>query len=97
MWKMDVVEGLIHGRDGIVRAVTLQNKNGFTNRPISKLYPINVNEHQLQVQLGPNRAAKRKAMEKISINVISNELYYVLCSFSKCFCNYHSGARSVMN
>ena len=40
MWKIAVVNDLITGRDGIVRAATLCTANGITNRPICKSYPL---------------------------------------------------------
>ena len=39
-WKLGIVQNLITGRDGHVRAVNLQTSNGITNRPITKLYPL---------------------------------------------------------
>ena len=42
-WKMGVVEDYITGRDRIVRAVTLRTATGLTNRPISRLYPLELN------------------------------------------------------
>ncbi|XP_032226844.1 uncharacterized protein LOC116610192 [Nematostella vectensis] len=41
-WKLGVVEDLIRGADGCVRAVTLKTAKGHTNRPISKLYPLEI-------------------------------------------------------
>ena len=38
-WKMAVIEQLIRGNDGNVRAATIRYNGGRTNRPISKLYP----------------------------------------------------------
>jgi len=45
-WKMAIVEDLIFGRDGLVRAraAHIRTANGITSRPIPKLYPIEVNE-----------------------------------------------------
>ncbi len=41
-WKLAVVESLIRGRDGYVRAANIRTKSGRTNRPITKLYPLEV-------------------------------------------------------
>ena len=41
-WKMAVIKGLIKGNDGYVRAAEVRTKNGRTNRPISKLYPLEI-------------------------------------------------------
>jgi hypothetical protein len=37
---MAVIESLIRGKDGLVRAVNLRTSKGKTNRPITKLYPL---------------------------------------------------------
>ena len=39
-WKMGIVEDLMTRGDGIVRAVTLRTASGLTNRPVTKLYPL---------------------------------------------------------
>ena len=41
-WKMAVVEELITGGDGLVRAANIRTCNGKTNRPIVKLYPLEI-------------------------------------------------------
>lgn len=44
-WKLGVIEDLYRGKDGQVRAVGLRTQTGYTNRAISKLYPIEVTEN----------------------------------------------------
>ena len=39
-WKMAVVEQLIQGKDGYTRAANIRYNGGRTNRPIAKLYPL---------------------------------------------------------
>ena len=39
-WKLAVIEDLVIGRDGLTRAVTIRTANGTTNRPITRLYPL---------------------------------------------------------
>ena len=39
-WNLAVVEELITGRDGSVRAAKVKTKHGLSTRPIVKLYPI---------------------------------------------------------
>jgi len=46
-WKMAVVESLVTGGDGLVRSVSIQTKNGITNRPVSKLYPLELSEENV--------------------------------------------------
>jgi hypothetical protein len=42
VWKLTVIEELIRGNDGLVRAASIRTKNGQTNRPITKLYPLEI-------------------------------------------------------
>ena len=37
------VEELSFGGDGLVRAVNIRTSSGKTNRPITKLYPLEIN------------------------------------------------------
>lgn len=46
MWKIAVVNDLVIGGDGLVRAATLRTANGTTNRPITKLYPLELNDSE---------------------------------------------------
>ena len=39
-WSLAVVEELITGNDGSVRAAKMKTKQGLTTRPIVKLYPL---------------------------------------------------------
>ena len=41
-WRLAVVEGLIRGRDEYVRAANIRTASDKTNRPIKKLYPLEV-------------------------------------------------------
>jgi len=41
-WKLAVVEDLIPGNDGMVRSANIRTKNGVTNRPVTRLYPLEV-------------------------------------------------------
>ena len=42
-WPLACVTKLHHGNDGLVRSVDIRTQNGVTNRPISKLYPLEIN------------------------------------------------------
>ena len=42
-WPLGVVEELIPGGDGAVRAVRIRIRGGITIRPITKLYPMDIN------------------------------------------------------
>ena len=41
-WRLAVVEDLIRGGDGLVRAVNIRTSTGLTNRPIVRLIPLEV-------------------------------------------------------
>ena len=41
-WPLAIVTKLIPGNDGLVGSVEIPTKNGFSNRPITKLYPLQV-------------------------------------------------------
>ena len=45
-WKLAVVEKLITGLDGITRAAEIRTANGRTNRPITRLFPLEVKEDE---------------------------------------------------
>ena len=49
-WKLAVVDELIFGKDGLIRAVKLRTSYGLTNRPIFKLYPIEVYDNSMSTQ-----------------------------------------------
>lgn len=76
-WKMVVIEDLIVGGDGLVRAATIRKSSGTTNRPITKLYPLELNEaDEVVVQISdpvdsegennrPQRASAKKATNQV--------------------------------
>jgi len=80
-WKLAVVQELLPGRDGHVRAVNIRTQGGTTNRPIAKLYPLEISA-QPQENLTPavpsvdypvdplpkrtRRAAASRAMQRIA-------------------------------
>ena len=39
---MAVIEDVVRGSDGLIRAAYIRTKNGRTNRPIARLYPLEV-------------------------------------------------------
>lgn len=44
-WKLAVVTSLNYGADGIARSANIRTANGSTNRPISKLYPLEISSN----------------------------------------------------
>ena len=41
-WKLAVIDELIRGNEGLVRAANIRTKTGTTNRPITKLHPLEI-------------------------------------------------------
>ena len=41
-WKLAIMEELNRGNDGLVRAANIRTKNDATNRPITKLHPLEI-------------------------------------------------------
>ena len=81
-WKLAVIENLIRGSDGLVRAAHIRTSTGYTNRPVTKLYPLEITttttvpsvaSHDRPEQqpaavppTRPRRAATTEAMRRIS-------------------------------
>ena len=49
-WRLAVIEELIEGKDGLVRAPHIRIAQGRTNRPISKLCPLEVSSDESQAE-----------------------------------------------
>ena len=43
-WKLAVIEKLSKGGDGLIRSAEVRTSNGKTNRPIARLYPLEVTD-----------------------------------------------------
>ena len=74
-WKLAIVEGLVRGSDGVVRSADLKTARGKTDRPISKLYPIEVHiqkeaEPVAEALPEPTRRPVRAAAEAARIRII---------------------------
>jgi len=57
-WKLAVVEQLITGMDGYTRVAEIRTATGKTNRPIARLYPLEVNEGSLDPSVSDNQATR---------------------------------------
>jgi hypothetical protein len=47
-WKLGVVEEVNRGNDGLVRSANVRTAKGRTNRPITRLHPLEVQGNQIQ-------------------------------------------------
>ena len=43
-WKVAVIDSLVYGKDGLARSAVIRTRSGLTNRPIVKLYPLEINQ-----------------------------------------------------
>ena len=48
-----IIEGLNRGNGGYIRSVTVRTANGKTNRPIARLYPLEVSVDRFSVTKEP--------------------------------------------
>ena len=62
-WKMAVVTDLVTGRDGLVRAAALRTANGTANRPITKLYPLELNKTEILTDVGTEEHCSTDSMD----------------------------------
>ena len=46
-WKLAITEYVNKGADGLIRSATVRTPTGRTNRPIAKLYPLEVTAAEL--------------------------------------------------
>ena len=66
-WQLAVIEELIEGLDGGIRAAKIRTANGKTNRPVTKLFPLEVNdisETSTSVNTGDDNSNKHGDDEK---------------------------------
>ena len=47
-WKLALVTSINRGRDGLVCSINLRTTSGTTNRPITKLHPLEVQAKEVQ-------------------------------------------------
>ena len=67
-WKIDIVDKLYYGRDGVIRTVQLRSGKSFKQRPIQYFYPLELNcdikrekEKELNVEAPPFRRKRTAA------------------------------------
>ena len=49
-WKLAVIESVNKGADGLVRSANIRTATGRTNRPIARLYPLEVTATEMTVK-----------------------------------------------
>ena len=53
-WRLAVIEKLIRGLDGFARAAKIRTSTGKTNRPVAKLYPLDLSTLDETATCGDN-------------------------------------------
>ena len=64
-WKMGKIISLKQKSDGIIRSVELETTNGNITRPITKLYPLEVQKDIYENIDTPTRTKRKAAIEAI--------------------------------
>ncbi|XP_064648534.1 uncharacterized protein LOC135500812 [Lineus longissimus] len=70
-WTLARVTKLVFGNDGFVRSAEIKTKHGTTNRPITKLYPLEVRateELNIDIDIGKDNSAKPAMQDNIAPN-----------------------------
>ena len=49
-WKLAVIESVNKGKDNMIRSANIRTATGRTNRPISRLYPLEVSAAEATVK-----------------------------------------------
>jgi len=61
-WKLAVVEELIYAKDGLLRAAIIRTSNDITNRPVTKLYPLEFSTNNYQLRKSEKLKNKNNLM-----------------------------------
>ena len=71
-WRLGVITEIFRSSDGYIRSVKLRTSSGITNRPVTKLYPLEVRANETKSSDGveaacsrPKRAAGVEALRRI--------------------------------
>ena len=65
-WKLAYVQELIYGKDGLVRSAIIRTKTGITNRPINKLYPLELNYQVEEDETKPPPRIPENSTERVT-------------------------------
>ena len=66
-WKLAIVDNLIKGNDGLMRSATVRTRHGVTNRPVAKLYPLELTS-EVNTDIINNRDTTVAQTERIQIS-----------------------------
>jgi len=67
-WKMAVIEELIRGNDGVVRAANIRTPTGQTNRPLTRLVQLEISSSDSELSQQPLRTGTLTPTGTITID-----------------------------
>ena len=88
-WKLGIINKLFTGKDNCVHSSQLKTAQGYTNRPIAKLYSLEITATEATSAKGRlSRATKEAAINKNSqMDIVNIELIFVKTDDSMVQCN----------
>ena len=72
-WKLALIQQVIKGEDGLIRAVNIRTANGVTNYPITKLYPLEVTTGGVKSFSDANSDSVTSSISEISPQLTTSE------------------------
>ncbi|XP_065890652.1 uncharacterized protein [Dysidea avara] len=66
-WRLAIVEKLMIGKDGLVRAAYIKTSQGRTNRPIAKLIPLEVSSPTVTETEGSTNGSQKDTINKPTV------------------------------
>ncbi|XP_065896204.1 uncharacterized protein [Dysidea avara] len=66
-WRLAIVEKLMIGKDGLVRAAYIKTSQGRTNRPIAKLIPLEVSSPTVTETEGSTNGCQKDTINKPTV------------------------------
>lgn len=64
IWKMALVTKLLPSRDGLPRAAQIKTQNGITNRPVNKLFPLELSASTKELFTTPEKTLDNKTQNE---------------------------------
>ena len=81
-WLLAVIEELITGNNGLVRAAIIRTSTGCTNRPIVKLYPLEITS--VETTVIPNSQPVDRNTEEGSAPTLVKRTLRIAAKRAKC-------------
>ena len=72
-WKLTIIEELMTGKDGLVRAAYIRTSQGRTNCPIAKLIPLEVSTPMIAETEEPTSISQKDALNQPIVKNTADE------------------------